>query len=190
MNRTKCLRGLLVVSMMIHAGNTQNELLAAEWISFPVLGQAEVHNGSREPGVLVDFGDLSRLEGQRILYAKLRLSFGSDTCVVPDNIVEVRVVRKSASLSQLDKLVSWDEPGGELVDSLQLTAGYEQAKDGVLELLLNEVVQAWANRRIPNNGLLVTSRERRCVLGLTSNPRFAGSGWGELSVLIERPLGD
>jgi hypothetical protein len=134
---------------------------AAE-VAFPIQNHAAITDEAGQTRILVDFGDLSILTGKKIWYAKFTFEMEADTCSGPLNELEVEPVTRSWSPQTVDWFSPWDSAGGDFIRSGASVASPRPEQNSRFEVLLTPLVQAWADGRCTNSGLIVVPRFPGC----------------------------
>ncbi len=66
------------------------------------------------------------------------------------------------NVTAVRELSSWDSTNSSVKENLIFTANDDQSKDGLLEILVNEIVQGWADGKLKGSSLLLTRRGQGC----------------------------
>ncbi|MBI3872302.1 MAG: hypothetical protein HY304_04395 [candidate division Zixibacteria bacterium] len=177
--------GIVPMTFAMLATATMVRPSQAETLVLPVKTRTVTSDDAKRSRLVVDFGDLGGIMGKQILYAKCCLNVQWDTCGGPENEAIVMPLSPNSDPAKMSYQSVSDSPPEGLADSLGFTVNAGQRKDGKLEILLNEVVQEWANGKITNRGLILIPRMSGCQYDLTASVDFPGTGWGELVVEYE-----
>ena len=154
----------------------------AESQSFMVVDRQNIENTSGARGTYLNFGDLSELTGRQVLYAKLYVTVAWDSCAGQDPELDIHVPTSQWNASQVEQLASWDSTSASIVNNLVFSANSEQTTEGTLEILLNEVVQAWADGILTKHALLLVHRGSTCDLNVLLDSQVSQGSAVELVV--------
>jgi hypothetical protein len=155
--------------------------VVAATLTVPIETHAVITDSSGNARVLIGFGELEELSGKKILYAKCLLNVVLDSCEAQPAEIEVRPVSSSWSAAQATWESPWDSSGGDLLTDRLMTVTAQRGV-GASEIMMTELVQAWTNSELDNNGVALLVRTGTCSLRLTSDARFTSSGYGDLLV--------
>lgn len=143
---------------------------------------ATISDNDGQTRLLVDFGDLSALNGKKILYAKCYLDIDVDTCNKALNVLEVKPVTRAWSKDTVTWQGSWANAGGDFSDRGAKLIDFQRGRSGVTEFLLTELVQSWIDGKTENHGLILIPKDSGCNYALRSNSLFPSAGKGKLYV--------
>lgn len=169
---------VLTALSLLLATNVSN----GETVLFGVEDVHTISDGTGSIRLLLRFENLERLNGRKILYAKLYLDVDQDTCTDPFNELAVYPITKDWTPNSASWNAAWDSLGGNLGTDYLAIAPLDIGNDGLTEILITEVVQSWVNGSAEDYGLALVPIEKGCDYGLRKNAEFLGSGYGRLLV--------
>ncbi len=174
---------LLVVAILCCTSSS----CEAETISYPIISEESIQNDLGETGVLLNFGVMDSLIGMAILYAKLHLSLPWDSCELRDRHVLVRVPKIDPSRLGFSSISAWDSSNAYLMEGVLFASSPSESQGRLVEILVNEIVQQWAEGSIATNGLLLTTRSAECSRFLNLDDSVQRSGFLEICYVRKSP---
>jgi hypothetical protein len=177
----------LSIALIIAAGGLSS--VPAATVTFPVQAHGVISDSaSGSVRLLVSFGDLDSLSGKKILYAKCCLNIDTSSCVDVLGQVEVMPLTSTWSAVGVSWASGWNSPGGDFSSTFARIVGCQQSQDGDTEILLTDLVQAWADGRIANHGIILIPDLACRDYELASKISYPGAGYGKLIVRAQDKL--
>ena len=142
---------------------------------------ARISDSVSSARLLVDFGDLIALRGKEILYAKASLNVRVDSCVETSGEIDVHPISRPWAVADVSWEKPWEVAGGDFSSKFGRVTNIHYGQTSV-EILLTELVQAWASGRVANYGVLLESLSADCADGLHPFHASPHPGYGTLVV--------
>jgi hypothetical protein len=164
-----------LLAFPIRVGHTATLIL-------PIKTQSVPSEQSGSTAILIDFGTLDALRGMKILYAKCYLNLRLDSCTTASDGLEVKPLTESWEAVASGAISLTDSTRRAVTDAFSTDADIGRGPEEDTGILLTELLQAWVDKRMANNGLVLLSRSSGCVYELMTKSEYPSGGYGELLV--------
>lgn len=156
----------------------------AENIELPVSGQATVSKDGQNQ-ILLKFDGLDALQGKTILHAECVVQLTLDSC---GDVIELIAmpITEAWTPSTVAVALADDTAGVETSVTNSTMVGALKYGDGLIDIVVTELVQSWADGKTSNEGLSLTvaDSDKKCPIVLQSQDASLKGELGKLVVIF------
>lgn len=175
--------GVLLVAVILGALTLP---VQSATLTLPIQNYQVLAGEKGTTGILIDVGSLDTLAGSKILYAKCYLNIAVDSCSESDDGLDGKALVAQWPAVATGTVDLTDSSGA--LSSFTFTAGANigRGANGDTEILVTELVKAWVEGHMVNNGFVLLPRTTGCSHELFAKAAYPGNGYGKLLVKFVR----
>ncbi|MBI5868077.1 MAG: hypothetical protein HZB43_07305 [candidate division Zixibacteria bacterium] len=148
----------------------------------PIQGHQVLTGDKGTSGILIDIGSLDTLAGSKILYAKCYLNIAVDSCADMYNALDAKSLVAQWSALATGSISLTDTSAAMSTRAFAADIDIGRGANGDTEILVTELLKAWLEGRMANNGFVLLPRNIGCSYELLSRAAYPGNGYGKLLI--------